>query len=433
MATASDPDAAVPFSDVKKIEIEDEIGLHKDQQDQLLGLAFSGGGIRSATFNLGILQALGELKLLHCFDYLSTVSGGGYIGSWLACWIRKLDDENPDLSGLLRVEKALSPALKDSPDPDDDRVQPIQFLRRYSNYLTPQSGFFSADTWTMVSIWLRNTFLNLLILVTFLTGVLLIPRWFVGLTDAVQKFSALDFAPLKILPGAVVAAFAALALGVAARYIGKNLRLLDTTKKIPREKPNARDSHNESPECQQGGIQKRIVVSVFAAAWLGSAAFSNYANTRKTPAITPIWACVVTGGLFAAFLIWTGIKGRYYRCFYQNAGTAHGSYTNKQKRLAICGIVSCALISAAVGGTVLYGLVDYLQEYCNSINVWHVMSWGTPIFMTLFTFAIVLYIGLLGSNLPDDRREWWSRLGAWLIIYNICWAGCLRSVCMDLC
>src|SRR5258708_6827896 len=39
----------------------------------LMGMCFSGGGIRSATFNLGILQGLAELKLLRCFDYLSTV------------------------------------------------------------------------------------------------------------------------------------------------------------------------------------------------------------------------------------------------------------------------------------------------------------------------------------------------------------------------
>ena len=50
----------------------------------LLGLAFSGGGIRSATFNLGVLQALSKIGLLKQVDYLSTVSGGGYIGSWLA-------------------------------------------------------------------------------------------------------------------------------------------------------------------------------------------------------------------------------------------------------------------------------------------------------------------------------------------------------------
>jgi predicted acylesterase/phospholipase RssA len=48
----------------------------------LVGLAFSGGGIRSATFNLGVLQGFAKLGLLPMFDYLSTVSGGGYIGGW---------------------------------------------------------------------------------------------------------------------------------------------------------------------------------------------------------------------------------------------------------------------------------------------------------------------------------------------------------------
>src|SRR5215813_4570491 len=51
-----------------------------------VGLAFSGGGIRSATFNLGILKALHELHVLKYVDYLSTVSGGGYIGAWWTAW-----------------------------------------------------------------------------------------------------------------------------------------------------------------------------------------------------------------------------------------------------------------------------------------------------------------------------------------------------------
>src|SRR5262245_40324689 len=43
------------------------------------GLALSGGGIRSATFNLGLLQAFADLGVLKHVQYLSTVSGGGYI------------------------------------------------------------------------------------------------------------------------------------------------------------------------------------------------------------------------------------------------------------------------------------------------------------------------------------------------------------------
>src|SRR6476661_10426340 len=62
------------------------------QEDAVLGgkqrsaLCISGGGIRSATFALGALQGLAELGILENFDYLSTVSGGGYIGSWLTAW-----------------------------------------------------------------------------------------------------------------------------------------------------------------------------------------------------------------------------------------------------------------------------------------------------------------------------------------------------------
>jgi hypothetical protein len=54
-----------------------------DVKDNLAGLALSGGGVRSASFNLGLLQALVASGVLRFIDYLSTVSGGGYIGSYL--------------------------------------------------------------------------------------------------------------------------------------------------------------------------------------------------------------------------------------------------------------------------------------------------------------------------------------------------------------
>jgi hypothetical protein len=57
--------------------------------DNLTGLALSGGGIRSASFSLGVLQALARKGWLERFDYLSTVSGGGYIGSSLTWLLHK--------------------------------------------------------------------------------------------------------------------------------------------------------------------------------------------------------------------------------------------------------------------------------------------------------------------------------------------------------
>ena len=62
----------------RKIDIE---ALEPDKMIDAVGLALSGGGIRSAAICLGVLQSLNHHDLLKRIDYLSTVSGGGYIGS----------------------------------------------------------------------------------------------------------------------------------------------------------------------------------------------------------------------------------------------------------------------------------------------------------------------------------------------------------------
>ena len=58
-------------------------------QARLAALCLSGGGIRSATFCLGALQALASRRMLGEFHYLSTVSGGGFAGGWLQTFIRQ--------------------------------------------------------------------------------------------------------------------------------------------------------------------------------------------------------------------------------------------------------------------------------------------------------------------------------------------------------
>src|SRR5262245_61024898 len=62
---------------------------HAKKDKGLTALCFSGGGIRSATFNLGLLQRLAATGLLDKFDYASSVSGGGYLSSWLAGWLHR--------------------------------------------------------------------------------------------------------------------------------------------------------------------------------------------------------------------------------------------------------------------------------------------------------------------------------------------------------
>ena len=128
----------------------------------LAGLALSGGGIRSATFNLGILQALAEVGKLRRFDYLSTVSGGGYIGGWLTAWIHR--------RGLPAVEAALA----DSVNGQGTEPVEVRWLAAHSNYLTPRKGLLSLDTLWGGCTYVRNLVINQMLLVAIIVTVLLV-------------------------------------------------------------------------------------------------------------------------------------------------------------------------------------------------------------------------------------------------------------------
>ena len=114
----------------------------------LAALCLSGGGIRSATFNLGILQALAKIGVLKEFDFLSSVSGGGYIAGWLKAWMSR--------EGSDRVNQALGrSATHPTANPLEPEPKPIDNLREYSNYLTP-AGSFSPDSWTAGAIFMSG-------------------------------------------------------------------------------------------------------------------------------------------------------------------------------------------------------------------------------------------------------------------------------------
>jgi hypothetical protein len=157
---------------------------------RLAGICFSGGGIRSATFNLGILQGLARRSWLNNFDYLSSVSGGGYIHGWLAGWLKRKTlestKEHPEADhyekNLKRAWDRVTYRLKPLPGREDaekfQAVWPrqIQWLRRYSNYLTPQVGLLTGDTWSAIAIWIRNVSLNQTLLIAIFLSVLSLPH-----------------------------------------------------------------------------------------------------------------------------------------------------------------------------------------------------------------------------------------------------------------
>jgi len=67
----------------------------------LVGIGFSGGGIRSAVFNLGVAQALCQYGAFEHLDYMSTVSGGGYLGSSISTLMRSR--AKSEVAGTVKV------------------------------------------------------------------------------------------------------------------------------------------------------------------------------------------------------------------------------------------------------------------------------------------------------------------------------------------
>ncbi len=130
----------------------------------LVGLALSGGGIRSATFALGVMQRLAKKKLFEKFDYLSTVSGGGYIGSSIT-WLTsaKAERESGKTFGLGPQDFPYGtgdPADRPDPGKLSDPQKMLRYLRQHGNYLTPGEGI---TLLSGVAMLLRGTVLNLLV------------------------------------------------------------------------------------------------------------------------------------------------------------------------------------------------------------------------------------------------------------------------------
>ncbi len=114
----------------------------------IIGLALSGGGIRSAAFCLGVLQSLKANGPFAAIDYLSTVSGGGYTGAALIAGMEREDGKFP-----------FSTEIGGSNQPDNDIAdsRAVKEIRDRSRYLMPEGKF---DLFISFAIILRGLMVN---------------------------------------------------------------------------------------------------------------------------------------------------------------------------------------------------------------------------------------------------------------------------------
>lgn len=136
------------LGDTKLTASDGTTPLRPTEESNVTGLALSGGGVRSAAFCLGALQGLEKAKVLDRVDYLSTVSGGGYIGSSLSSGMTATGGHFPFKSYL-----------------SEDESPSLQHIRDYSNYLFPEGA---VDVLRNVSVYARGLMANIVLVLPFL-------------------------------------------------------------------------------------------------------------------------------------------------------------------------------------------------------------------------------------------------------------------------
>jgi hypothetical protein len=349
-------------------------------------LCLSGGGIRSASFGLGVLQALARAGLLEKFDYLSTVSGGGYIGGWLSAWIH----HHP------RGGEGVFAELKTTPDrliePERD---PIRHLRAFSNYLTPRFGLFSADSWTIAATILRDILLNWIVLLSWLAAILLIPRFCV--------FGAFVRPASSTLTALLVAAF--MSLTTATAYAAIDL-------------PSFGDSRLPQRRFLFAWFAPMVAAAFFFLAW-----WVGFRNTSELagPLMSSQWGLLSTQllvGLASAAGCLVAACFAAYRDRRQNQSPpGFARFLNMVGAL----LVTILLTGALTGFFAWWIVAKVFPDPVNDVR--NFICFALPLMLGLFCSANAVFNGLTSWFTSDEDREWWGRAIAWLFIGIVVWAS----------
>ena len=173
-------------NDQEQLEYDD-YGFPK-QTPPAVGLAISGGGIRSATFHLGILQELAHCGVLRCVDLMATVSGGGFIGSCLTSLmtIPPRKDKNPQLYWNAKPEFDLDDNFPLS------NTKQMHHLRKHGDFLVLRSGFFRREVLRAAGALLSGV---ICAFATYVTGIMLLTALLMFAASVLSNFNMWEYLP----------------------------------------------------------------------------------------------------------------------------------------------------------------------------------------------------------------------------------------------
>lgn len=346
--------------------------IHR-QPDPLSAVCLSGGGVRSATFALGVLQGLAHLGVLGKFDYLSTVSGGGYTGGWLTAWLARAG-----AAGREDVLRAIDPAQACAVTGGIEAPQ-VDYVRRTCRYLAPKGGATSADFWTLLATMARNLFLNWLVLLPLIAAALLVPRIGYALTETLEMLGddkVVGVACLTQSTPSMVWLSIAIALFLTAfGYI-------------------ALVFSGRGASWGQG----HFLAWCLAPLTLGAAAGANFWAAFPCDLDLAVMIGVCAGIPVVGWLVLhRTVKWR---------------------------TVFAAAVAGAFVGVSARGFAMSLFGGLNSVAAAELYAvLAVPASLVIIIIAVAVFVGLASHDLDDSALEWWSRCAAWIALAAGAWFG----------
>jgi Patatin-like phospholipase len=386
-------------------------------------VCLSGGGIRSAAFCMGALRALALNKMLPQFHYLSTVSGGGYIGGWLQHLIMLKDYSVKDAAKVLASSQAL-PEVKN--------------LRDFTNFLAPTPGLLSADALSGGVLYMRNLIVNWIMFLPALVALALVPGLYRDILCAVAADG--QTSPWSGEPVLVAALLFLIGLGTLAWSVFHACLFVpshshdidaDTRKPIQNDDPGAELAATGKSRPKELGsctaqINRNVMLPALVWALLVPLCFA--ALSRPPEAIglpideelghhlhrallgwtDPHLLFVVASAVAAAVVIFVA----YLIAWWRVVDHFSASTTAKQRDLhhsvfrRNCPIwfAACVVSGAAIGAVLAAGLQARAEE---------IAAFGPLLILMAHVLQTTFYVALrLDPPRADLDREWLARLNA---------------------
>ncbi len=415
-------------------------------ESMLSGVAFSGGGIRSATFNLGVIQSLVKNDHLSKFDYLSTVSGGGYIGSWLSAQLQRTNN-NGETTNTFQNE--IKDSTKTGLEP-----QAIIWLRQYSNYLTPKKGL-TGDTFSAIGTWLRNTLLNQVTLGLFFASLFLLPQVVLLKLNSLRWLETQYSSQWLLLSALlIVSAIILCATNLPKLRCCADRKCTEAIKKEARQPTllivpfSVFAAYSLSlwiystslwtNAWTNVGTQLDEPINLLQSLLLKSPLIGDSGQTLS-PLLTDIqsrWSPIVIAGMFAFIYVvpWviaairSLLKPELQRCAQcphtQDEDILQTTQASapSQFKFALGNILS-SIIAGALGGWLIYLLSHAVAQQSADIRLWWATGFGTPLLLMIFCLVLVLHQGLMARLFRISQLEWWARMGGYVLLVAAAWAG----------